>query len=177
MEIWKDVPGYEGLYQVSNWGQVKSLKFGKERILKPSANSRGYLRVALSKDGKAKTYRIHQLVAMVFLDHQPDGMNIVINHLDNNPLNNKLDNLELVRQWYNTRVHKTDPGIDWYKRINKWRARIHIDKRIDLGYFTNKEDAIIQYQKALDNIHLYDGDNNAFRTLISSLDVQEHTQA
>jgi len=178
MEIWKAIPGYEGSYQVSNWGNVKSLKFAKERILKPGVYTDGYLKVSLSKDGKQRTYKVHQLVAMVFLGHIRNGHETVVNHIDNNQLNNHLNNLELVSNRYNSSCHKTDVGVCWRKDINKWHTQIRINgKKIHLGYFTNKEDALDMYQKALDNIHLYDGDNNAFRTLISSLDVQEHTQA
>ena len=61
-EIWKDIKGYEGLYQVSNFGRVKSLKFGKEKILKPLKFTKGYLGVRLYKDLAVKTITIHRLV-------------------------------------------------------------------------------------------------------------------
>jgi len=171
-EIWKDIPGYEGHYQVSNCGQVKSLKFGKERILKHSTDGYGYLMVGLCIHVKQKTFKIHQLVAMAFLNHEPNGYNIIVNHIDNNPLNNNIDNLELVSVRYNSSCHKTDPGVTWYQLLrNKWRTTININKKtIHLGYFTDKQDAIIQYQKALNNIHLYNGDAKAFRALINALD-------
>ena len=61
-EIWKDIKEYEGLYQVSNLGRVKSLKFGKEKILKPLKFTKGYLGVRLYKDLAVKTITIHRLV-------------------------------------------------------------------------------------------------------------------
>jgi len=170
MEIWKDVPGYEGSYQVSNYGRVKSIKFAKERILKPAFEGNGYLMVCLSQDNKQKTYKVHQLVAIVFLGHKPNGNETVINHIDNNPLNNKLDNLELVSNRYNSSCHKTDVGAGWHKLNNKWRAQIVINyKYIHLGYFTNKEEGLQMYQKALDNIHLYNGDAKVFRNTLNTI--------
>lgn len=97
-EEWKDIKGYEGLYQISNFGRIKSLKKWNgnlyketERILKPQKNSRGYLRILLSFNNK-KYFFIHRLVAEHFIN-KPKGCNIV-NHLDCNPLNNRVDNLE-----------------------------------------------------------------------------------
>lgn len=172
-EIWKDIPGYEGLYQVSNFGEVKSLNYKKtntEKIFKPSINDKGYYRVTLSKDGKIKTHKIHQLVAMVFLNHKPNGLKLVVNHIDNNPLNNNLSNLELKSQRYNSQCHKTDVGITWYRVTNKWKSAIYINKKhIHLGYFSNKDNAMRIYQTALNNIHIFDGDSSHFRKLITQL--------
>ncbi len=174
-EIWKDIPGYEGLYQVSNLGGVKSLsdRWGRERILKQCMHSTGRYYLNLTKDGKLNSFKIHQLVAMAFLDHKPDGkLNIVVNHIDNNPLNNHVDNLELVSNRYNSSCHKTDVGISWDKTRDKWRTGIQINRKdITIGRYTDKQDALDAYQKALANIHLYDGDNKAFRALIHQLDV------
>ena len=92
MEIWKDIIGYEGLYQVSNFGRVKSLNYNKterEEIMK--AGNNGHLHVVLHKNGKEKTFLIHQLVANAFLPN-PDNKPIV-HHIDHNPLNNNVDNL------------------------------------------------------------------------------------
>ena len=101
-EIWKDIKDYEGLYQVSNWGRVKSLGNGgthkTSRILK-SADARGYLQVELSKNGKTKKFSIHRLVAEAFL---PNPLNLPqINHKDENPSNNNVSNLEWCDCKYN----------------------------------------------------------------------------
>ena len=70
IEIWKDVKGYEGLYQVSNLGRVKSLNYQRERreqILKPNKRANGYLQVELSKNGVRKACKIHRLVATCYM--------------------------------------------------------------------------------------------------------------
>ena len=168
MEEWKDVVGTNGDYAVSNLGSVKSFKFGKERLLKPWSSGGGYLTVGLSKNGKLKRRRIHKLVAIAFLGHVPNGYESVINHKDNNPLNNNLDNLELTTNRVNCSVHKTDVGICWYKNNNKWLVRIWINnKAIHLGYFIDKQKALDQYQLALENMNLYNGDNKEFRNILT----------
>ena len=98
-EIWKPVVGYEGLYEVSNWGRIKSIKFGKERILNPGTNSCGYLHVGLYKNGKRKIFLVHRLVAEAFI---PNPNNLpCINHKDENKLNNSVENLEWCNSKYN----------------------------------------------------------------------------
>lgn len=99
-EIWKDIEGYEGLYQVSNLGRVKSLKFGKEKILKPRDNGIGYLKVILFKDGKGKHLYVHRLVAQAFIKN-PENLP-QINHKDENPENNFVENLEFCDAKYNS---------------------------------------------------------------------------
>lgn len=102
-EEFRDIKGYEGLYQVSNLGNVKSLGNGnsnnsKERILKPG-NSNGYKRVVLSKNKEKKMYCVHRLVAQAFI-HNPNNYPM-INHKDENPLNNCVENLEWCTCKYN----------------------------------------------------------------------------
>jgi len=167
-EIYKNIPGYDGLYQVSNLGNVKSLKWGKERILKASLGSGGYLSVCLRKNKKKKTYRVHQLCAMVYLGHVPNRHKAVVNHIDNNPLNNHVDNLEVISQRENTSIHKTDIGVCWHKRDKKWMASIRIGvKVIHLGCFTDKQQGLNKYQLALENMNLYNGDAKQFRNILT----------
>ena len=92
METWKEIAGYEGLYEVSDLGRVKSLKFGKEKILKPQKINNGYLKVNLHKDGKAKTSKVHRLVAEAFIQN-PNNLETV-NHKDEVKKNNVASNLE-----------------------------------------------------------------------------------
>lgn len=99
-EIWKYIKGYEGLYQVSNFGRVKSIKFGKERILKTFKNTRGYLQVNLCKNGKVKNYKVHRLVAEAFLDNTDNLPEV--NHKDENKLNNNAENLEWCSAKHNS---------------------------------------------------------------------------
>lgn len=110
-EIWKDIPGYEGLYQVSTFGRVKVLEqyrpsnpyegvicYYKEKIIKP-CKRRGYLYVSLTKDHFKITPNIHRLVAQVFI---PNPNNYpCINHKDENKYNNQFDNLEWCDWEYN----------------------------------------------------------------------------
>lgn len=94
MEVWKDVAGYEGLYQVSNFGRVKSLNFdgsGEERIMRPY-NVHGYLRVRIFKNCTKQSIGVHRLVALAFIPN-PNNFAIV-NHIDGNKLNNNAKNLE-----------------------------------------------------------------------------------
>ena len=98
-EIWKDIFGYEGLYQVSDKGRVKSIGYGKERILKSFINKKGYIRVCIFKNGERKNYSIHRLVAQAFLSN-PDNLPQV-NHKDENQSNNNLENLEWCTAKYN----------------------------------------------------------------------------
>lgn len=97
-EIWKDVKGYEGHYQVSNKGNVKSIKNGI--IMIPSITKFGYKRLSLCKNGIIKNKVIHRLVAEAFIEN-PNNYDIV-NHKDENKLNNFADNLEWCDRKYNT---------------------------------------------------------------------------
>lgn len=99
MEEFRSIQGYEGIYQVSGYGRVKSLKFGKEKFLKPIANSCGYLYVRLCKDGKSKCQNIHRLVAQAFIPN-PLGLPQV-NHKDEDKANNRVENLEWCDRSYN----------------------------------------------------------------------------
>ena len=101
-EIWKDIKGYEGLYQVSNFGRVKSLPklkktptttfIAKERILIPHL-CKGYLRLGLCKDGRSTQYFVHCLVAQSFIG---ESNGLTVNHKDENKLNNSVTNLEYM---------------------------------------------------------------------------------
>ena len=100
-EIWKDIKGYEGLYQVSNYGNVKSLNYrntGKEKLLKSVQYNTGYLCVGLYNKPN-KLYLIHRLVAEAFIPN-PDNLPCV-NHKDEDKTNNHVNNLEWCTQLYN----------------------------------------------------------------------------
>ena len=104
IEIFKDIEGYENLYQISNLGNVKSLGNGnsnnsKEKILKPTKDKKGYLTVDLYKDGKRKIYKVHRLVAKVFIEN-PNNLPQV-NHKDEDKTNNAVENLEFCDAKYN----------------------------------------------------------------------------
>ena len=155
MEIWKDIKGYEGHYQVSNLGRVKSLdikyytnlKQGRTECVRKGMilkNQQGpkYLQVGL----KRKTHTIHKLVMMAFIGDKPDGL--VIDHKDNNPLNNNLDNLAYTTYQINNTKDRTftttkERGVHFCKTKNKWVCRITVNKkRKYLGTFLTEQEAI-----------------------------------
>ena len=102
MEVWKDIEGYEGKYQISNKGNVKSLNYrnsGRSQNLVPKVNNAGRLWVELASNGKTKPMLIHRLVAMAFI---PNPNNYPqINHKDENVKNNHAGNLEWCTGDYN----------------------------------------------------------------------------
>jgi len=101
-EIWKDILGYEGDYQVSNKGRVKSfVKYPEGRILKPCNRGNGYLYINLYKNGTKKKHSIHRLVATAFIKNPENKA--TVNHLDSNTTNNNLENLEWATHAENTK--------------------------------------------------------------------------
>jgi hypothetical protein len=152
-EVWKEVVGYEGHYQVSDTGNVVSTKFGKSKPLKPYKTSKGYLRCLLSKDGIKKNYKVHQLVAMSFLNHAPCGMKAVIDHINDDKLDNRPENLRVVSNRENCHTVKAGTcsshfkGVHWDKNKNKWKAQAYLDKKkVHLGYFSDEEMASERYE-------------------------------
>ena len=106
IEKWKDIKNYEGLYQISNLGRVKRIKFinkmaiiNREKILKNIKNNHDYYIVRLCKNNKCKIYQVHRLVAEAFI---PNPNNLPqVNHKDENKLNNNINNLEWCSSKYN----------------------------------------------------------------------------
>lgn len=101
-EQWRDIDGYEGMYQVSDLGRVRSLKFGKVRVLKGTKNSDGYLIVDLLRGGKRtrKSISVHRLVAQAFIPNYDDSKTVV-NHKNEIRTDNRVDNLEWCTIQYN----------------------------------------------------------------------------
>lgn len=130
-EIWKDIKNYEGLYQISNLGNVRSLDrkvnsiYGyrniKGKILKPLETNSGYYRVDLKKEQKNNYVLIHRLVAETFIPNPNNLPNI--NHKDNNPKNNSITNLEWCTQSYNIKYSykygNSKPTRGCFKKGNK----------------------------------------------------------
>jgi len=149
-ENWKDVIGFEGYYQISNLGRVKSLvRLGNrvEKILKPYRNDKRYYFVDLKIRDNRKQYRLHRLLADHFIP-QPFNKQYV-SHIDGNRANNKLNNLEWVNSIENA-CHAMKikggtsryTGVHRYKKTNKWQSQItHKSKRINLGYYNTEEEA------------------------------------
>jgi hypothetical protein len=167
-EIWKPVKNYNGYYEVSNLGRVKSIRRDvkmsnnriyrvQERILKQYVDYYGYATVALSVDCKVKTKKIHKLVAESFLHHEPCGLEIVVDHIDNDKSNNKLSNLQLITQRENSNkdvVNKSGiVGVRLIEKTGKWKATITINgKIVHLGHFSDKESARIARENAFKKV-------------------------
>ena len=142
-EIFKEVNDYPE-YQVSNFGNVKSLKYGKELILKLGESSNGYLYVGLSEDKIRKTLAVHKLVAIAFLNHEPLGYKITVDHIDNDKHNNRLYNLQLISQreniskyHYSKKTSSKYLNVSWIKKHKRWRVAIRIKgKSIHVGNYT-----------------------------------------
>jgi hypothetical protein len=124
-EVWKDIEGYEGIYQVSNLGRVKSLPrklwngscffVSKEKILKAGIDNVGYPTVSLhGKDKRAKSLRVHRLVAKAFIPN-PNNYHVV-NHIDGGRTNNHVDNLEWCTHKHNIRYAVKMGRFDRYMR-------------------------------------------------------------
>ena len=167
-EVFKDIPTYEGLYQVSNLGNVKSLSremnkgkiifISKEKLLKLSKDGRGYIQVNLSKDKKILNKKVHQLVAMAFLNHIPDGTyRLVVDHINNNKLDNSLQNLQLITNRENCSKDRKGSskytGVSFAKTRNKWCVSIKVKGRtVHLGRFNTELEAHKAYQNKLAEI-------------------------
>jgi hypothetical protein len=148
MEKWKDIKGYEGVYQVSDLGRVKSLRYGN--ILNPYIGNHGYMVVNLSENKRRTTIMVHILVAESFLNHS-SNRGYVVDHINNNQKDNTLSNLQVITHRENcTKDRKKNIGTSYNKNNNKWIAMISIDKKQTyLGSFDTEERASIAYDFAL----------------------------
>ena len=162
-EIWKDIPDYDGVYQVSNLGNVRSFKnnrhglTNKPKLLKRGLSSNGYLTVNLWRNKVKKAFCVHVLVAMAFLNHTPNGYKIVIDHINNDKLDNKVSNLQLTTNRHNSSKDRKGKsqytGVGWNKALNKWQSRIVINGKLKhIGYFTCELQASKAYQQQLNKI-------------------------
>ena len=159
-EIWKDIVGYEGLYQVSNLGNVKSLNFnhtGKEKIMKQIKHHTGYIIIGLVKNGIKKQHMVHKLVINAFNQNKDNVKfmpyenfndisfnNLDVNHKDENKENNKLSNLEYCTRLYNTnygtrgkRISKNgSKPVNQYDLdgnfIKRWNSLSEISKELNI---------------------------------------------
>jgi hypothetical protein len=116
-EIWRDIVGFEGRYQVSNWGNVKSLRFRNQKIsknLSQKTNNQGYKIVQLCERKRNIPLLVHRLVAMAFVENPNDYP--IVNHKDENPLNNNANNLEWCTYSYN-RIYSMDMHPEMRKEL------------------------------------------------------------
>lgn len=149
-EIWKDIKGYEGLYQVSNLGRVKSLNYNhtkKEKILSLDHQKNGYLRVILQNKNKITRYRVHRLVAKTFISENDNSLQV--NHIDGNKQNNCVTNLEWCTAKENTN-HALNNGMVKMKRISMY------DKQNNLLKKFNNIREIRKYLNIQNTTHIHD---------------------
>ncbi len=171
MEIWKDIKGYEGFYQISNYGQVKSMnrsvKYSNGKIVKYKSKLRNascseYRLISLSKNGNVKVFKISRLVAMHFLP-KIKYKNIV-NHKDGNKYNDHVSNLEWCNNSENvlhavknnlTKTKNKVSGVFFEERRNKWAAYLYRNnKNIFIGRYENYEDAVYNRNLVLNKINI-----------------------
>jgi hypothetical protein len=152
-ENWIHIPHYEGLYEVSDLGRIRSLDRiiysdkiitpKKGRVLKPSTHSK-YDRVVLSKNQIHTTFTVHSLVAISFLGHFQNGHKTIVDHINNNPKDNRLVNLQLISQRENCLKNNANKRIftGVCESGKKFTANKCINGvRVHLGTFETKEEA------------------------------------
>ena len=168
-EIWEDIDGYKDMYQISDLGRVKSLSRKvrhyrggllqlRERIMVSVPDSQKYHTVRLSNDGVSKTRKIHKLVGIAFLNHNPNNSNEVVDHIWGDKDDNRAVSLQIITPRENTSKDKRNGtskfiGVSWDKQHKKWVSQIEIKrKKIFLGRFTNELDAAEAYNNRLEEL-------------------------
>lgn len=182
-EEWRGVEGYEGFYEVSSFGRVRSLeriiekKDGTKQPVKPRVLSQyktgktenpKYYGVQLTRNGKSRSKYVHRLVARAFLGERPDGL--VTNHINGDSFCNLSSNLEYITNRENVNHGKNNQyaGVSYYRKTNKWRASILVGgKNISLGLHDTPEEAHQAYLNKLEEL----GETNkyAFKAMAAKL--------
>lgn len=170
IEEWRPIVGYEGLYEVSSYGRVRSLDrydnrncFRKGKVLSPAKDKNGYLKVVLNCNGKCKTTNVHRLVAQAFLTN-PDNLPQV-NHKNDDKSDNRVENLEMCNAKYNlsygtARIRERDTKMKngWWTGLSKeeWRKKYKEKNREKIkeymkeyshSYYQENKDRICEQQK------------------------------
>lgn len=155
-ENWKDIPGWEGKYQASDLGRIKSLgndRTRKEKILKPGLNSYGYYIVGLCKCGKQFTKLVSRLVYETFIGKIPYGMQV--NHINEDKTDNRLENLNLMTPKENmnwgTRSKRVSKKLINKETISKWVVQLNKDNEI-LHFYPSAREA--ERQTGISNQHI-----------------------
>lgn len=156
-EIWKDIPDYEGLYQASNLGRIKSLnridncnRLRKSKILKFTKINNGYLQVQLSKNGKTQVLLVHRLIALTFLDNSNEFK--IVNHINGIKTDNRVENLEWCTQSHNiNESYRLGLQIRQYGKDNYHSKNIN---QYDLqGNFIKTWDSFMDIERELNFNH------------------------
>jgi len=187
-EEWRDVPNYEGYYQASNFGRIRSLdrtvvfsdgqkRFCKGKIIDGSVQN-GYKLTSLSSDGIGRSFKFSQLVAMTFLGHEPNGHELVVDHINGDKSDDRVKNLRIVTHRANSSTcfrsnedsfTSTYVGVYWDKSRDRWRAQIqHDGVRTGLGYYDTELEAFKAYKSALSKIEDGSFDPNYYKPKFAS---------
>ena len=171
-EIWKDIPNYEGYYQASNLGRIKSLdrtvtysdgrrRFYKGRIRDGSVQN-GYKQTTLRGDGIGRNFMFSQIIAVTFLGHEPKGHTLVVDHINGDKLDNRVGNLRIVTHRENSStcfrsneesLSSGHVGVSWIERDSVWRSQISLNGvSVRLGCYDTEIEASTAYQEALSKI-------------------------
>jgi hypothetical protein len=162
-EEWRSVVGWEESNQVSDLGRIKSISrlrgsgkgffVTKPAILTPKIYKNDYIKVSLNRNGLSKTISVHKLVAIAFLNHTPCGHKLVVDHIDNDKLNNKLSNLQLISSRENCSKDKKNNTSNYTGvlfRNGIYTSSINVGKKtINLGAFKSEMEASEYYQNAI----------------------------
>ena len=156
MSRFKAVPGFPN-YRISKKAVIISNNKGNEIIKKQTTDSYGRPIIRLWVDGDRYTFKVSIVMAMTYLGYKK-GCGLVVDHKDNIPSHNWLDNLQLITQRENTSKDKKNKtskytGVWWHKKRNKWKSAIRISGiQKTLGFFVDEIDAAKAYQEALGKI-------------------------
>jgi hypothetical protein len=169
-EIWKEIEGSDGYYLVSNMGRIwvkerTAIRSNgrpqrvKERVYRGYLSRNGYYKARIGCNGETVfSGFVHQLVAMVFMGHEPNGHSVVVDHINHDGTDNRVENLRLVTTRQNTSHRKIKgtsrfPGVFWDKNARKWRSMISVNgKSLHLGLFKDEEEAYFAYLKRLNEL-------------------------
>ena len=177
-EIWKVIPGYEK-YEASSLGNIRSNWFNKVTVFNPSLHKSGYYKVSLSLNKKKITLKVHQLIAMTFLEHTPSKFSIVVDHINNIKTDNRVCNLQLLTTRENTtkEIYGSSKyiGVSYNKKLSAYESKInHNGKLIYLGIYKNEIDAAEAYKNYLNKINMTISDLfNARKVAIDFTDGQK----
>jgi hypothetical protein len=153
-ETFKDIPGWSGLYKISNLGNVWSVK--RNKPLKPFPRGKGYLGIFLFRNGDRTVYYIHQLVYMTWIGPLTKDRKYSIDHIDSNKKNNSVKNLRLVTHRENCKLNgyliwgdkKTSRFTNVSKKGNKWLASTHLNgKKVFIGMYDDEFSALKNYDE------------------------------
>lgn len=163
-EIWKWFPEWEGFYEISSYGRVRSVKSG--RIIKTFVDNHGYIKVHICKLKRQGCYRLNVVMARVFLNHLPCGNKLVVIYKDGDKTNNRADNLLIAQNGVHKFIgpmkkmkkskYSDYPGVTIDKITGKWRAYLSIDhKERAIGTFKTEEEAAEAYRVAYEKRRQY----------------------